>query len=82
MVLLLTIARSVAARVATTSKGRRTLDEANAALAAQPFRRETARRALEAATTATTATGEHAAVSEAYLRLGALYEEEAASRKR
>lgn len=73
--LLLTIALSVEDHVATASEGQRAVDEANVALAAQPPQRDAARRALERATAGA---DDPAAVSEAYFRLGALDEEEAA----
>ena len=73
--LLVTIAVSAEVRVARAGEGQRAVDEANVALAAQPPRREAARGALERATTAA---DDQAAVSEAYFRLGALDEEEAA----
>jgi hypothetical protein len=73
--LLLTLAVSAEVRVARASEGQRAVDEANVALAVQPPRREAARSALERATAAD---DDPAAVSEAYFRLGALDEEEAA----
>jgi tetratricopeptide (TPR) repeat protein len=75
MALLLTIVLSAEARVAMASEAQRAVDEANAALAAQPLRRDAARSALERATAAA---DDQAAVSEAYFRLGALDEEEEA----
>ncbi len=75
MALLLTIVLSVEARVAMASEAQRAVDEANAALSAQPPQREAAHSALERATAAA---DDQAAVSEAYFRLGALDEEEEA----
>ncbi len=71
--LLLTIAISAEPHVARASLGQRAVDEAYAALTAQPPRREMARAALERATAAA---DDQAALSEAYFRLGALDEEE------
>jgi tetratricopeptide (TPR) repeat protein len=73
MALLLTIVLSVEARVAMASEAQRAVDEANAALAAQPPQRDAARSAFERATAAA---DDQAAVSEAYFHLGALDEEE------
>ncbi|HEX3757945.1 MAG TPA: hypothetical protein VHW23_04545 [Kofleriaceae bacterium] len=75
MALLLMIVLSVGARVAMASEARAAVDEANAALAAQPPQRVAARSALERATAAA---DDQAAMSEAYFRLGVLDEDEAA----
>ncbi len=75
MALLLTIVLSAEARVAMASEAQRAVDEAKAALTAQPPRRDAARSALERATAAA---DDPAAVSEACFHLGALDEEEAA----
>lgn len=75
MALLVTSVLSAEARVATASEAQRAVDEANAALAAQPPRRDVARSALARATAAA---DDPAAMGEAYFRLGALDEEEAA----
>jgi len=75
MALLLTVVFAAEARVATASESQRAVDEANAALATQPPRRDVARSALERATDAD---DDQAAVSEAYFRLGALDEDEEA----
>lgn len=70
--LLLTVAVSAEVRVARASAGPRAVGEAN--VAAPPPQREATRSALERTTTA----DDQAVVSEAYFRLGALDEEEAA----
>jgi hypothetical protein len=68
MALLLTIVLSTEAHVAMANEAQRAVDEANAALAAQPPQRDAARSALERATAAA---NDQAAVSEA---LAAAYE--------
>lgn len=73
MVLLFAIVLS--AQVASASEAQRAMDEAKAALAVQPPRRDAARSALERATAAA---DDPAAVSEAYFRLGALDEDDSA----
>lgn len=75
MALLLVIVLSVTARVAMASEAQRAVDEANAALAAQPPQRAAARSAFERAAAAA---DDQAAVSEADFRLGALDEEDLA----
>lgn len=71
----LVLAIVLSAQVALASDAQRALDEAKAALAVQPPQRDAARSALERATAAT---DDPAAVSEAYFRLGALDEDDAA----
>ena len=75
MTWVLAILLSAEARVAIASEAQHAVDEANAALLAQPPRRDAARSALERATAAA---DDQAAVSEAYFRLGALDEEDQA----
>jgi tetratricopeptide (TPR) repeat protein len=72
MVLLLTIALAVPARVANAGEPQLALEEANAALAAQPPQRDRARNALERAAAAE----DQGAASQAYYRLGILDEED------
>jgi hypothetical protein len=72
LALLLTIALSAPARAAAPGEAQSALQEATAALAAQPPQRDAARRALERAA----ATDDQGAASEANYRLGALDEED------
>jgi tetratricopeptide (TPR) repeat protein len=73
--LLVTVALAAPARRASAGEAQRAVDEANAALTAEPPRRDAARGAL---TRATALGGEPPAVAEAYFRLGALDEEDEA----
>jgi tetratricopeptide (TPR) repeat protein len=70
LALLLTFALAAQARAATAGEGQSALEEANAALAAQPLQRDAARRALERAA------ADQGAASQAYYRLGILDEED------